>query len=201
MGQTKMKIISVDFQREFSAEGGLCYRPRPCVPFIKDLLVPFVRGRGHKVAEIISDYRLPRQGGGFHACVPGTWGYESEVPADVKDGRVWVKAFSSPVWVREHGGDPRREPGLPYPDHRAFSEWLKATVGTPEDDAEVILIGLTVDGCVLSALQELRYIGYRVRVLAEAVDTYSGDAGEKEFLLAKVIPYWGRPVAWGQLNP
>ena len=196
-----MKIISVDFQREFAADGGLCYRPRPCIPFIKDVLFPFVRRRGYRVAEIISDYRLPRQGGGFHACVPGTWGYESEVPAEVKDARVWVKAFSSPAWVREHGGDPDREPGLPYPDHRAFGEWLKATVGAPGDDAEVILIGLTVDGCVLSALQELRYMGYRVRVLAEAVDTYSGDAGEKNFLLEKVIPYWGQPVAWGQLNP
>ena len=113
---------------------------------------------------------------------------------------MWVKAFSSPVWVREHGGDPGREPGLPYPDHRAFGEWLGATVGAPETDAEVVLVGLTVDGCVLSALQELRYIGYRVRVLAEATDTFSGDAGEKDFLLTKVIPYWGQPVAWGQLT-
>lgn len=195
-----MKIISVDFQREFSAEGGLCYRPRPCVPFIKEVLFPFVRARGLGVAEIISDYRLPRQGGGFEACVPGTRGYESEVPADIKDARVRVKAFSSPVWVREHGGDPDREPGLPYPDHRGFGEWLTATVGAPGDGPEPILIGLTVDGCVLSALQELRYIGYRARVLAEAVDTYSGDAAEKRFLLEKVIPYWGQPVTWGELN-
>jgi hypothetical protein len=82
-----------------------------------------------------------------------------------------------------------------------MKRWLGATVGTPADDAEVILVGLTVDGCVLSALQELRYMGYRVRVLAEAVDTYSGDAWEKNFLLEKVIPYWGQPVGWGQLNP
>jgi hypothetical protein len=128
-----MKIISVDFQKEFSSEGGLAYQPRPCIHFIKDVLVPFVLSHGDKIAEVISDYRLPRQGGGFHACVPGEWGYESEISADVKYENVWVKAFSSPVWVRQNGGRPDREPGLPFPDHRGFSQWLAETVGLPTD--------------------------------------------------------------------
>jgi nicotinamidase-related amidase len=195
-----MKIVSVDFQKEFSAVGGRGFAPRPCVAFIKDVFVPFVRERGLKIAEIVSDYRLPRQGGGFHACVPGTQGYESEIPADVKYEGVWVKAFASPCWVREHGGDPDREPGLPYPDPHAFSEWLARTIGLPSADSGVILIGLTIDCCVLSALEELRYRGYQASVLIEGVDTYSGDAEEKDFLLSRVVPYWGKALSWEQLS-
>jgi nicotinamidase-related amidase len=195
-----MKIVSVDFQKEFCAAGGRGYVPRPCVAFIKDVLVPFVRERGFRIAEIVSDYRLPRQGGGFHACVPGTQGYESEIPGDVKYENVWVKAFASPTWVREHGGDPGREPGLPYPDPQAFSGWLRQTIGLPSEDSGVVLIGLTVDCCVLSVLEELRYRGYQASVLIEGVDTYSGDADEKDLLLKKVVPYWGKAVSWEALK-
>jgi nicotinamidase-related amidase len=195
-----MKIISVDFQKEFSCAGGLCYVERPCVPFIKDVIVPYLRERGLKIAEIISDYRLPRQGSSFHACVPGTPGFESEIPADVKHEDVWVKALSSPGWVREHGGRADREPGLPFPDPQAFSQWLERTVGSPAEGSEILLIGLTIDCCVLSVLEELRYRGYQPGVLHEGVDTYSGDAQEKEFLMKKVVPYWGKPVSWDEVK-
>lgn len=174
--------------------------PRPCIPFIKDVLVPFVRERGFKIAEIISDYRLPRQGSSFHACVPGTEGYESEIPPDVKYQSVWVKALSSPGWIREHGGAADKEPGPPYPDPEGLSRWLAQSVGTPADASEIILIGLTIDCCVLSALEELRYRGYQASVLREGVDTYSGDAEEKDFLMKKVVPYWGKPVGWDELK-
>ena len=40
---SKVKIISVDFQKEFSAEGGKHYRPHDNVNFIKNTLVPFLR--------------------------------------------------------------------------------------------------------------------------------------------------------------
>jgi nicotinamidase-related amidase len=195
-----MKIISVDFQKEFSAEGGRCYVPRPCIPFIKDVFVPFARERGLKIAEIISDYRLPRQGSSFHACIPGTEGYESEIPQDVKHESVWIKALSSPGWIREHGGDADKEPGLPYPDPQRFSQWLSQTVGLPAEDSEIILIGLTIDCCVLSVLEELRYRGYQPSVLNEGVDTYSGEAQEKEFLMKKVVTYWGKSVNWDELK-
>lgn len=195
-----MKIISVDFQKEFSAEGGQCYVERPCIPFIKDVLVPYLRERGLKIAEIISDYRLPRQGSSFQACIPGTSGFESEIPADVKYEDVWVKALSSPGWVREHGGRADREPGLPFPDPQAFSRWLERNVGLPAEDSEIILIGLTIDCCVLSVLEELRYRGYQPGVLREGVDTYSGDPQEKEFLMKKVVPYWGRAVGWEEVR-
>lgn len=195
-----MKIISVDFQKEFSAEGGRCYVARPCIPFIKDVLVPFVRERGMKIAEIISDYRLPRQGSSFHACIPGTEGYESEIPDDVKYQDTWVKALSSPAWVREHGGRADRQPGPPYTDPQGFSSWLARTVGLPSQDSEIILVGLTIDCCVLSALEELRYRGYQPSVLHEGVDTYSGDALEKEFLMKKVVTYWGKAVGWDEIK-
>lgn len=195
-----MKIISVDFQKEFSAEGGRGYISRPCIPFIKNVFIPFVRNQGFKIAEIISDYRLPHPGSEFHACVPGTWGYESEIPADVKCENVWVKALSSPAWVREHGGVPDHEPGLPYPDPHAFSVWLKETVGLPTENSEIVLIGLTIDCCVLSVLEELRYRGYTASALYEGVDTYSGDAGEKDFLMNKVVPYWGKAVSWERIR-
>lgn len=195
-----MKIISVDFQREFSAEGGSCYVERPCIPFIKEVLVPFVREKGLMIAEIISDYRLPREGSSFHACVPGTPGFESEIPHDVKHRDVWVKALSSPAWTREHAGRADKEPGLPYTDPQGLSRWLERTVGLPSADSEIVLIGLTIDCCVLSALEELRYRGYQPSVLYEGVDTYSGDAGEKEFLMKKVVPYWGRAVGWDEIK-
>lgn len=60
-----MQIVSVDFQRDSSAEEGLCYRVRPCVDFIKSVLVPYLRKRDLKVTEIVSDYRLPRPGDEF----------------------------------------------------------------------------------------------------------------------------------------
>lgn len=195
-----MKIISVDFQKEFSAQGGRCYVPRPCIPFIKEVLVPFVRERGFKIAEIISDYRLPRQGSSFHACVPGTEGYESEIPTDVKYQDVWVKALSSPGWIREHGGAADKEPGLPYADPKGFSLWLERTVGAPAEDSELILVGLTIDCCVLSVLEELRYRGYQASVLYEGVDTYSGASQEKDFLIEKVVPYWGKALSWDELK-
>ncbi|HYY57392.1 MAG TPA: hypothetical protein VE842_08665, partial [Pyrinomonadaceae bacterium] len=73
-------------------------------------------------------------------------------------------------------------------------------VGLPAADSEIILIGLTIDCCVLSVLEELRYRGYQASVLNEGVDTYSGDAEEKDFLIRKVVPYWGKAAGWEELK-
>jgi hypothetical protein len=118
-------IISVDFQRDFSAEGGLAYRSRPCVDFIKNVLMPEVRMTGLRIAEIISDYRLPRLGDEFECCVPGTTGYESEIPEDVKHPEVWIKCMNSPVWIREHGGIPNKLPGSPRGCARSWEAPMK----------------------------------------------------------------------------
>jgi nicotinamidase-related amidase len=193
-------MISVDFQKDFSAEGGPCYRVRPCTDFIKDVLVPHLRQRDSRVAEIVSDYRLPRPGDEFECCVPGTVGYESEIPDDVKHPRVWVKCMNSPVWVRENGGIAGKPAGLPYPDPAAFAAWLSATVGSVEETREIVLIGLTLDCCVLCTAQELSFRGYRVKFLVEAVDTYSGSSEEKGALLKVPLANWGQPISWEQLR-
>jgi nicotinamidase-related amidase len=194
-----MKIISVDLQNEFAAEGGGLYRPRPCVPFLQDTFIPFVRDQGYKVAEIISDYRATPPETGASACVPGKWGYLSQIPADVKHNWVWVKAETSPAWIREGGGEPGVLPGAPYLAPQAFSEWLSATIGPPDEEDQLILMGLMLEICVLCTLQELRYRGYRASVLFEGVDTYSGDTQQKHLLFETLFPFWGRAIYWREI--
>jgi nicotinamidase-related amidase len=194
-----MHILSVDFQNEFAAEGGAHYRPRPCVPFITDTFLPFVRGRGSTIAEIISDYRVTEPGSGTPACVPGLWGYQSLIPTAVKHPRVWVKAEPSPAWTRAGAGQAEQLPGAPYPAPDAFSAWLTATIGPPSPDQEIILVGLMLEICVLSTLQELYYRGYRAKVLFEGVDTYAGDVEHKRLLFATLFPFWGQAIFWHDL--
>lgn len=47
-----MRIIAVDFQKDFTASDGACYRVRPCVNFILETLVPHCRKHGLRIAEI-----------------------------------------------------------------------------------------------------------------------------------------------------
>ena len=71
---SNIKIISVDFQKEFSAKGGKHYRQHPNVDFIKKILVLFLRKNGIKIAEIVSDYRQPRPGDLDDSTRPGEIG-------------------------------------------------------------------------------------------------------------------------------
>lgn len=194
-----LHILSVDFQNEFAAEGGALYSPRPSVPFICDTLVPFAQARGHTIAEIVSDYRSTEPGGSS-SCVPGQWGYQSLIPADVKRPSVWVKAMPSPSWVREGAGQADQTPGAPYPDPNAFSAWLTATIGAPAADQTVILIGLMLEICVLSTLQELTYRGYKAKVLLEGTDTYAGTEAQKQHLFDALFPFWGEGITWAELK-
>jgi nicotinamidase-related amidase len=197
-----IKIISVDFQKEFSAEGGEHYRPHSNVVFIKQTLVPYLRDHNMKIAEIISDYRQPRPGDLDDSTRPGERGYESEIPDDVKLSNVWIKCMNSPIWTRENIGNPNKRPGLPYQDPKAFTNWLNATIGTPQDTNMVVLIGLTVDCCVFCAAQELKFRGYTVKVLREAVDVYSGNPEEKEMILDNYpLRNWAKPITWDELKP
>lgn len=191
-----MKVISVDFQRDFVSEGGQHLQNQPCIPFIKKVFVPFVRQHGYRIAEIISDYRLTPPQTGESVCVPGEWGYESEIPSDIKGSPVWVKAETNPSWIRSGGGSPASEPRKPYPDPTAFSEWLSATIGPPDEDNPVLLIGLALEICVLCTMQELKFRGYSVRILFEGVDTYSGELQQKQHFLETLFPYWGQTVRW-----
>ena len=195
-----MHIISVDFQKDFTAAWGACYQPRPCVEFIQKIVIPHCRKQGIRLAEIISDYRQPRPGDPFAHCEPGTPGYESELPAAVKHPQVWVKCMHSPGWVRENGGVAAKSPGTPYSDPTGFTNWLAAVVGPPEHNNPLVLIGLTLDCCILCTAQELFFRGYRVEVLMEAVDTYSGRQGEKESFFITPLANWGRPISWQEVR-
>ncbi len=191
-----VKTVCVDFQKDFSSPLGIAYRPRPCVDFIKGELIPYFREHDRKIAEIVSDYRLPRPGDEFECCVPGMPGYESEIPQDIKYDLRWVKCMNSPVWTRENAGQADTVPGLPYPNPQAFLEWLVQTIGPPHETTAVVLIGLTMDCCVLCTGQELSYRAYPVKFLIEGVDAFSGDQAEKASLLKSPASNWGQAIDW-----
>lgn len=195
-----MKIMCVDFQREFASIGGRHYQSRPCISFIRNSFIPFVRKHGYRIAEIISDYRLAPPQTGAAACVPGQWGYLSEIPGDTKIDPVWIKAETSPSWIRAGGGNPACKPGRPYPDPNAFSDWLTATIGPPSENKPVLLIGLVLEVCVLCTVQELKVRGYNVKILFEGVDTYTGDSRQKQLLFETLFPYWGQVVSWEEVQ-
>lgn len=191
------KIISVDFQKEFSSPEGQWFNPGKSVDFIKNTFVPFCRRYGLVIHEIISDYRQPRPGDAGDGCYPGTPGYESEIPSDVKTGEPWIKCMNSPIWVRENIGQGQLPPGLPYQDPQGFTCWLDGNVGPPQSIDFVVLIGLTIDWCVFCAAQELRWRGYEVRILTEGTDAVGGDEAYKHQILTRSpLLNWAGVIAW-----
>lgn len=194
----KVKLISVDLQKDFALKGGKHYKIRPSVEFVQNTLTPFLTANNIKVAEIISDYRQPRPGDRDESCIPGTWGYESIVPKDIVSAQ-WIKCMNSPLWTRENIGNPEKTPGLPYQDTKAFGKWLEESIGNPNEITPV-LFGLTIDCCVLSTLQELNWRGYYPLVLEEGVDPYSGDQSEKKALFKSPISNWAEVVSWKELQ-
>jgi nicotinamidase-related amidase len=193
----KIKIISVDFQKDFTSEKWICYEPRKSVKFIKETLIPFLRDKGIKISEIISDYRLPRFWGSLNLCVPGNFGFESEIPEDIKSEKIWIKSENSPIWTRKNVGKANKTPGLTYQDPKAFKQWIESEIWPPKNVEEVILIGLTIDRCVLCAAQELKRHGYKVKVLEEAVDAYSGSQKEKKQIInSPPLTNWAKGISW-----
>tara|TARA_Y100000310_G_C20586304_1_gene765569 strand:- start:657 stop:1268 length:612 start_codon:yes stop_codon:yes gene_type:complete len=199
-----IELICVDFQREYTRENGKEYKLRPSVEFVNSTLIPFLRDKKIKVSEIISDYRQPRPGDTGDLCHPGSAGYESDLPGDVKDSYSWVKCMNSPIWVRDNTGMPTdadREPGLPYQDPEAFDSWLRMTIGLPYRLDFVVLFGLTLDCCVLCTAQELKFRGYDVRILFEGTDVYSGNQLKKhELAFHQPLSNWADIVTWKDLK-
>lgn len=196
-----VRIISVDFQKDFSDQKGKHYKPRKSVDFVKNTLVPYLREKDIKIAEIISDYRLPRPADPDDSCRVGEWGYESEIPEDVKLKPQWVKCMNSPIWVRDNIGNPNKKPGLPYQDPQAFTKWLHEIIGKPDSLDAVVLIGLTADCCVFCTAQELSWRGYNVKVLSEGVGSYSGSEKEKEMILTnRPFTNWAESISWKGLQ-
>lgn len=196
-----IRIICIDLQKEFSAIGGKHYHPHSNVDFIKNILAPYLKKKKIKIAEIISDYRQPRPGDLDDSTQPGTRGYESELPEDVKLNNIWIKCMNSPIWTRKNIGNPDKEPGLPYQDPESFTKWLDLTVGEPQKTDIVVLIGLTVDCCVFCTAQELCFRGYNVRILEEGVDVYSGNSEEKKMVLHNYpLHNWAEAISWEELK-
>ena len=196
-----IKFISIDFQNDFTSKGGIYFKPRKSVKFVKQTLIPFLRKKDIKVAEIISDYRQPKPRSKRNTCCPGEWGYESGIPKDIKIKDVWIKCMNSPIWVRKNIGIADKKPGMPYQDTKAFNKWLEKNIGKPEDGDEIILFGLTVDCCVLCTAQELSWRGYNVKIIDEAVDSYSGDKEEKKQIVNNYpLVNWAKVISWKTLK-
>jgi nicotinamidase-related amidase len=193
-----MRLVSVDFQNDFVSPGGVHYRGQPCVRFVTDTVVPFARTHGIAVAEIVSDYRSPGGEDADTTCVPGRWGFDSAIPADVKPAAPWVKASVAPTWVRDGGGRADAVPGPARPDPAGFAAWLDATIGPPDAEVPVVLLGLVLEVCVLATLVELRLRGYPAVVLTEGVDTYDGDQRRKRDFLDTLGTFWGQPITWAE---
>ena len=195
-----LNLLSVDFQNDFCAEGGIAYKLRGCHKFVRKDLVEFLRKRSLKIAEIVSDYRMPVANHRQILCVPGEPGFESQIPQDVKFPQPWIKCRHNPTWVRENGGIADKVPSPGHPDPESFSRWIEKQFGPAESETEITLIGLVLDGCVMCTGQELSFRGYSVRYLFEGVDCYSGSVDEKKFHLERFKAYgWGEGVRWNEM--
>ena len=211
-------FLFVDLQGSFTMPGEKHYQERPCIAFIKEKVLPFLVCNLNltwiRALEIISDYRQPRPGDLDESCVPGTTGYKSLLESEedfqplyleiINQRRRWVKCMNSPVWVREGIGEEKVRPGLPYEDPARFTSWLNWCIGEPRKDLKITLCGLTLDCCVLCVAQALRFRGYNVNVLREAVDVYQYDPEGtlKEALLVKggVVRNWAHVILWGDFT-
>ncbi len=198
-------FISVDFQMEFTDPSGSQYRVRSSVRFVKTTLIPWFKEKGIKAAEIISDYRQPRVGDRGDCCYPGSRGYHSEIPQEVKVAPAWVKCMNDPTWVRKGIGDERvtrNQLGLPYQDPEGFNAWLEKVVMVGNQKLNfIVLFGLTLDCCVFCVAQQLNFRGYRVLILEEGTDTFSGDQPEKKRIISyPPLTNWARPIAWNILR-
>ncbi|MFZ5954880.1 MAG: hypothetical protein ACOYT4_00480 [Nanoarchaeota archaeon] len=132
----------------------------------------------------------------------GQFGYESEIPKEIKGKNIWVKCMNSPIWIRKNIGNPNKNPGMPYQDPKKFSKWAKTTIGNPKEIDFIALIGLTLDCCVSFAAQELTWRGYKVKILKQATDTfiYSG-IKEKEIILSTIkANHWADIIEWKDLK-
>lgn len=195
----KYEFIGVDLQNEFATEGGKFYTPKPSVQFLRSILFSYLKEKDFKINEIISDYRQPRLGDGGDGCYPGSWGYQSLIPDELRKS-LWVKSMNSPIWIRDGIGDGSKAPGEPYPDSNAFGAWVEKNIGKPSDTCPVIF-GLTIDCCVLSTIQEFRWRGFRPIVIREAVDHASGKEEDKNIVLEKTaIRWWAQVLNWKEFK-
>lgn len=164
----KASFICVDFQYDFADENGKNCIKGKSTEFIKQALIPFLRENKIKVNEIISDYRLPRGKSSNESCVPGTNGFESLLPQDIKNKDVLIKCAHNPIWTRKNIGIPNAKLGSIYQDPKRLDKWIQSVI--PNDCKTIILFGETMDCCIMNVSQELYFRGFDVKILYEATD-------------------------------
>lgn len=159
-------LISIDFQYDFADENGINFNMGSSVSFIKNTLIPLLINTDLKVSEIISDYRLPRGKSNNESCVPGTKGFDSLIPSELRKGVPWIKCMHNPIWTRKNIGTVSDKLGDAYQNPIAFNSWISSQIS----HKKVVLFGLTIDCCVLQTASELYLRGHDVFVIYEATD-------------------------------
>jgi len=189
-----MKFVAIDLQNDFISKGGIWYQNYPCVDFIKNDLIPYFSKTNHELSQIISDYELPRMNGSCSYCIPNTWGYNSIVPKQIIKGETWIKATRSPNWVRNKNGlHPIIRPDL-------FTKWLVDNIGDPNSKEPVILMGVSLDCCVLCVAQEMYFRGYNINFLYEGVDFSFQKSIIKDNFIHEFVSVWGKVVYWQEIK-
>ena len=159
-------LISVDFQSDFAEESGANFIKGKSISFIKTVLIPYLKENNIKVSEVISDYRLPRGKSNNESCVPGTRGFASLIPNELRKGVPWIKCMHNPLWTRENIGIPQAIVGNIFQDPTTFNQWISQQIQCKD----VVLFGLTAECCVLQLASELYFRGFNVYVIYEATD-------------------------------
>ena len=180
MTNSRHEFIAVDFQKDFTRPEGVCFNQGSSISFVKTDLLSFFRKNDIKTHEVISDYRLPRSGSKTESCVPGTFGFDSDLEEDVKHRDPWIKCMHNPLWIRNNIGKTGKKYGIPYQNPRRFNQWLTKHFGFPNDDLKIVLFGLTMEVCLLSLAQELYFRGYKVEAIYEATDPMNERISYKE---------------------
>lgn len=162
----KFDYICIDFQSDFVDIDGKNYIKGASVDFIKNTLFPLFTQNDIKVSEILSDYRLPRGKSKNQSCVPGTKGYESLLPNNLRKGNPWIKCMHNPLWVRDNIGVANAPVGNLYQNPQAFNEWVEQNIF----HQDVILFGETAECCLLQTASELYFRGFNVYYIYEATD-------------------------------
>lgn len=192
-------VLSVDLQHEFASPQGRLYRRRDCVPFLLETVFPTAMARQWPIHQILADYRDPSRPASTWHCAPGTWAGTSLLPVAAGASRPWYKAAPSPAWTRDGAGRVDAAPGPAQPDPDGFSRWLHAAIGPAGSGSLIVVVGLILEVCVLSTLQELSLRGYRAHVLLDGVDTFTGDVLQKQALCDALFPFWGIAINWDDL--
>jgi nicotinamidase-related amidase len=198
-------IVSVDVQDEIIEPWGKMYNPnRTSWMFLQKVLFPYCRAHGILIRDLVSDYREPRPADPFHACDPTGQGFRSSIPQDILHPRKWVKSQNLCVFTRVDAGRVEEidtDPYEPHIDTQGFERWARRVMGVPRGNV-IVLIGYTLECCVLATALWLNHIGYSVRILEEGTDTNTGTAESKAAIFRYVLGEngWAEPISWGELQ-